>query len=210
MVSNPSAPLPTDRDAQAADEAVRLLRAGQRERAALHLHQRLGNRVQAYLLRHRVPAADAEELVSDVWIKFMQSPCPANTRPVVLLWSVVHSVLVDWVRQRDALKRGGKGQERLQVEVDEDTFELHLNALESNQTPAWLKLCIERAAHALQQADPNRAHVLWLWYRGHTAAEIALVYGAKPPPSAPQESAARSRVLEAMRKARVFFQHCQD
>jgi len=52
--------------------------------------------------------------------------------------------------------------------------------------------------------------VLWLWYRGHSAAEIAVIYGATPPPNEKQETAARNRVLVSTRKAREYFQHCRD
>ena len=119
-------------------------------------------------------------------------------------------MLIDWARDRNALKRGGKGEDRLQVELDEETLEVLIGAIESTAAPAWLKLCIERAAHQMQVDDPNRANVLWLWYRGHSAAEIAVIYGASPPPSEKQEIAARNRVLAATRKARDYFQHCKD
>jgi DNA-directed RNA polymerase specialized sigma24 family protein len=190
---------------------MRHLRAGQIEQAAVCLHTRLGRRVIAYLRRHRVPEADAEELVSDVWIKFLQNPCDDRMRPVVWLWTMVQSVLVDWARERGALKRGGSGEARLEVELNDEAFvERLMEGMESPQAPAWLKLCIERAAHQLELDDPSRAHVLWLWYRGHSAAEIAVIYGATPPPSDKQETAARNRVLVATRKARDYFQHCRD
>lgn len=199
-----------DRDALATQEAMALIQAGKTEQAARHLHATMTQRVLGFLRRHRVPEDDAQELVLDIWIKFIRSPYDGRTQPVVWFWGVVQSVLVDWARERSALKRGGAGEERLEVRVDDDTLEVIINALEGTNTPAWLKLCIERAAHQLEQDDPNRAHVLWLWFSGHSAADIAVVFGATPPPSTKQETAARNRVLEATRKARDYFGHCKD
>jgi DNA-directed RNA polymerase specialized sigma24 family protein len=200
----------TDRDAESADTAMNLIQAGELEKAAIHLHRSLGSRLISYFRRHRVPEADAEELVSEVWIKFLRSRYDGQTRPVVWLWTIVQSVLVDWARERSAQKRGGSGEDRLEVQVDEDAFEVLINATESPNTPGWLKLCIERAAHQLEQDDPSRSHVLWLWYSGQSAADIAVVFGAPPPPTPKQETAARNRVLEATRKAREYFQHCKE
>lgn len=206
----PPTPQPTDRDALAAQQAMDLIQHGELEQAALHLHRSLGSRVMGYLRRHRVPEGDAEELLTDVWMKLLRSRYDGQTRPVVWLWTVVQSVLVDWARERGAQKRGGSGEDRLEVQVDDDTLEVLIQSLESPHTPGWLKLCIARAAHQLEQDDPNRAHVLWLWFSGQSAADIAVVFGASPPPSAKQETAARNRVLEATRKARDYFAHCKD
>lgn len=203
-------PTHTDRDAAAAQAAMDFVLAGQLEKAAIHLHRNLGSRINGYMRRHRVPEADAEELVSEVWVKFLRSRYDGQTRPVVWLWTIVQSVLVDWARERSAQKRGGAGEDRLEIQVDEDTLDVLINSTESPNAPGWLKLCIERAAHQLELDDPNRAHVLWLWYSGQSAADIAVVFGANPPPTSKQETAARNRVLEATRKAREYFQHCKE
>ncbi|QIL73085.1 sigma-70 family RNA polymerase sigma factor [Diaphorobacter sp. HDW4B] len=200
----------TDRDSLAAEQAMQHVLRGELEQAALHLHRQLGSRVMGFLRRHRVPESDAEELLSDVWMKFIRSRCDEQIRPVVWLWTIVQSVLVDWVRERGALKRGGSGQERLEVLLNDDVLDVMVESIESAETPGWLKLCIERAAHQLERDDPNRAHVLWLWYSGQSAADIAVVFGASPPPTPKQETAARNRVLEATRKARDYFEHCRD
>jgi DNA-directed RNA polymerase specialized sigma24 family protein len=170
----------------------------------------LGARVLGYLRRHRVPEADAEELVTDVWMKFLGSHYDGQARPVVWLWTIVQSVWVDWARARASQKRGGSGEERLEVEVDAQTLEALADAVQAPNAPGWLRLCLERAAWQLEQDDPNRAHVLWLWYSGQSATEIAIVFGAKPPPNAKQEAAARNRVLEATRRARAYFEHCKE
>lgn len=203
-------PPPPDRDAQAAQQAMDLVQSGQLQQAAVYLHRNMGSRVEGFFRRHRVPQDDAEELVSDVWVKFLGSRYDNQIPPIAWFWRIVRSVLLDWVRQRDAQKRGGSGEDRLPIEVDEETLEILINSVESGNAPAWLKLCIERAAHKLEQDDPNRSHVLWLWFSGHSAADIAVVFGADPPPTDKQETAARNRVLEATRKARDYFAHCKD
>lgn len=199
-----------DHDAQAARQAMDWVLQGERERAAVHLHRTLGSRVLGYLRRHRVPDQDAEELVTDIWMKFLCSRYEEQVRPVVWLWMIARSVLIDWVRARTSQKRAGADGDALEIELDAQTLETIAHAAETADAPAWLRLCIERAARQLELDDPNRAHVLWLWYSGQSAAEIAVVFGAKPPPNAKQEAAARNRVLEAVRKARAYFQHCKD
>lgn len=200
----------TDNDALAAQAIADFIRTRQAERAANVFYQRLGSRILGFLRRHRVPEADAEELVNDVCMKLLTSPCPANVRPVVWLWTVVNSVLVDWARKRGARKRGGAGEDALEVRVDEETQEVLIESQIAPDAPPWLRLCVERAAHELQVQDPNRAHVLYLSFHGHSAADVAVVFGATPPPTKQQETAARNRVLEAVRKARDFFAHCKE
>lgn len=199
-----------DTDALAAQAIADCIRTRQTERAARTFLQRLGSRILSFLRRHRVPEADAEELVSDICLKLLSSPCPSGVRPVVWLWTVVNSVLVDWARKRGAKKRGGAGEDALEVRVDEATQEVLIEAQIAPDAPPWLKLCVERATHELHLQDPNRAHVLYLSFQGYSAAEVAVVFGAEPPPSKQQENAARNRVLEAMKKARDFFSHCQE
>lgn len=199
-----------DRDATVAEQAFELIAQNKPEAAALLLHQRMAPRLNHYFVTRGVPLADAEELVSDVWIRLLQSCYDGRAKPVVWLWTVVHSVHIDWARARQAQSRGGVGAERREIHVDEETMEVLANTVAASTPPAWLKLCIERAAHAMEQEDPNRAHVLWLWYRGHSASDIAVMFGAEPPPSLKQETAARNRVLEATRKAKQFFEHCRD
>lgn len=201
---------PQDRDAEAAAKAMQLVQDRQPEAAARLLHRELGQRMQRYFQYHRVPPDDAEELVTDVWMKFLGSRYDGRTRPVVWMWTIANSVLVDWARARSAQRRGGSGQDRIEIHLDEETLAIVIDQTASIESPGWLKLCIQRAAHQLECDDPNRAHVLWLSYRGYSAAEIALVFGAAPPPTAKQETAARNRVLEAIRKARGYFEHCKE
>ena len=199
-----------DRDASVAEQAFALIAQHKPQAAALLLHQRLAPRLSHYFITRGVLPADAEELVSDVWIRLLQSRYDGRAKPIVWLWTIVHSVHIDWARARQAQSRGGVGEDRREMQLDEDGMDVLANTVSGSETPAWLKLCIERAAHEMEQQDPKRAHVLWLWYRGHSAAEIAIMFGAEPPPSVKQETAARNRVLEATRKAKVFFEHCRE
>lgn len=203
-------PIPLDRDASHAEQARTLVLEGRIDEAAVLLHRQLGSRMKGNLRRHGVPEEDAEELVDDIWMRFIQTCRNIRVPAVVWLWTNARSILVEWVRAKGALKRGGRGESRLEVRVDDEALDVIIEAMEAPNVPGWLKLCVERAAHLLEHEDPNRAHVLWLWFTGHSAADIAVVFGATPPPTPEQETAARGRVFEATRKARKYFAHCND
>lgn len=183
-------------------EIIELLNKGERQRAAKLYLERIAHVIMGFLRRHHVSDAEAKELVINVFLKMLHNPCPRDVNPAVWLWSLVNSVLMDW--KRSAYWNSKKEESSPQItDIDPDT-------LPSSESPHWLKLCVERAAHELQVQDPNRAHVLYLSFHGHSAAEIAVIFGAKPPPSKEQETAARNRVLVAMKKARDFFAHCKE
>lgn len=196
-----------------AHQAIELLRAGKIQLAAELLNKHLHTRMLRYFQRHRVPPDDAQELVTDVWMKFMNSRFEGETRAVVWLWVVANSVLLDWVRAQKAEKRGRALNGAVEVSgLDDVAWDMAVNQfdIETEQSQPWVKLCVDRAMLQLSQDDPRRAHVLWLWYQGWSAQELAVEYGAKPPPTKQQEAAARNRVLEATRKAKDYFSHCKE
>jgi DNA-directed RNA polymerase specialized sigma24 family protein len=196
---------------EVADNAIVLLRQQQIEQAAILLHRSLAGRMQRYFERHRVPSGEAEELVSDVWLRFIASSFDGRTRAIVWLWTVARSVLLDWVRAQSAQSRGrALGSDAIEITMDDESWELVDKQNAAAVTPGWLKLCVERAIHQLELDDPKRAHVLWLWHQGWSAEEVAVHYGAAPPPTDKQKTAARNRVLEATRKARDYFEHCKE
>lgn len=193
-----------------AERALALMREGSRgrEQAARLLEQRLRGRMQAYLVRHRVPDADAEELVIDVWLKLLRSEFDQRTRPVVWLWKVARSVLLDWIRRRRSEKRGSG---TVEMTLDEDQWLELQETVGAAPAPPWLKLCLERAMFQLEQDDPARAEVLRLAAEGWTAREIAIYYGAESSAvTQKQEGAARDRVYQARKKAQSYFQHCKE
>ena len=196
-----------------ADQAIELLRAGKVQQAAELLNRHLHTRMLRYFQRHRVPPDDAQELVTDVWMKFMNSRFEGETRAVVWLWVVANSVLLDWLRAQKAEKRGRALNGAVEVSgLDDVAWDMAVNQfdIETEQSQPWVKLCVDRAMLQLSQDDPRRAHVLWLWYQGWSAQELAVEHGAKPPPTKQQETAARNRVLEATRKAKDYFSHCKE
>lgn len=196
-----------------ADQAIELLRAGKVQAAAELLNMHLHTRMLRYLQRHRVPPDDAQELVTDVWMKFMNSRFDGQTRAVVWLWTVAGSVLLDWVRRQKTEKRGRAPNGAVEVSgLDEVAWDMAMDQfdLETEQSQPWVKLCVDRAMLQFSKDDPRRAHVLWLWYQGWSAKELAVEYGAKPPPTQNQETAARNRVLEATRKAKDYLAHCKE
>jgi RNA polymerase sigma factor (sigma-70 family) len=196
-----------------ANQAIELLRAGKVQAAAELLNKHLHTRMLRYLQRHRVPPDDAQELVTDVWMKFMNSRFDGQTRAVVWLWTVAGSVLLDWVRRQKTEKRGRALNGAVEVSgLDEVAWGMAMDQfdLETEQSQPWVKLCVDRAMLQFSKDDPRRAHVLWLWYQGWSAKELAVEYGAKPPPTQNQETAARNRVLEATRKAKDYLAHCKE
>jgi DNA-directed RNA polymerase specialized sigma24 family protein len=198
---------------QIADEAMGLIQKGGKhaEQGAGLLCRHLTKRVQRYFERHRVPEAQAEELVTEVWLKLLTSQFEGRTRAIVWLWTVAGSVLLDWVAKTKAESRVGADASRpVEVAVDEDTWGLISESVAATHTPPWLKLCLERAAFVFEKEEPRRAEVLRFSCEKWSAEEIALYYGATPPVTAKQQTAARNRVLDAVKRARSYFAHCKD
>ncbi len=183
-------------------EIIELLNKGERQRAAKLYLERIAHVIMGFLRRHHVSDAEAKELVINVFLKMLHNPCPRDVSPAVWLWTMVNFVFMDW--KRSAYWNSKKEESSPQItDIDPDT-------LPSSESPHWLRLCVKRAAHKLQTEDPVTAHLLWLNHCGHSAAEIAVIFGARPPPSKEQETAARNRVLTAMKKARAYFSHCKE
>ncbi|MES2938478.1 MAG: sigma factor [Pseudomonadota bacterium] len=196
---------------QIAAEALGLIRKGEVEAGAELLVRRLTTRVQRYFERHRVPADQAEELVSETWLKLVTSRFDGGTREIVWLWTVAKTVLLDWVRRTQAQRRSGTREERaMEVQMDDDGWALLAASVAGAQAPAWTTLCIERAAWQFEQDEPRRAEVLRFSCEQWSAEEIAMYYGAEPPVTDKQKTAARNRVLDAMKRARGYFEHCRE
>lgn len=198
---------------QIADDALRLIQQGGAfaERGAELLCRHLTRRVQRYFERHRVPENQAEELVTEVWLKLLHSKYEGRVRAVVWLWMVAGSVLLDWVAKHQAERRaGGDAAQPIEVAVDDDTWHVIQDSVAATDAPPWLKLCLERAAFVFEQEEPRRAEVLRFSCEKWSAEEIAVYYGATPPVTAKQQTAARNRVLDAAKRARSYFEHCKD
>lgn len=198
---------------QIADDAMRLIQQGGSfaEQGAGLLCRHLSRRVQRYFERHRVPENQAEELVTEVWLKLLNSKYEGRVRAVVWLWMVAGSVLLDWIAKHKAERRAGADASRpVEVAVDEDTWNVISESVAAANPPPWLRLCLERAAFLFEQEEPRRAEVLRFSCEKWTAEEIAVYYGASPPVTAKQQTAARNRVLDAVKRARTYFAHCKD
>jgi len=198
---------------QIAEQAMELIKKGgsHAEQGAGLLCRHLSKRVQRYFERHRVPEAQAEELVTEVWLKLLSSQFEGRTRAVVWLWTVAGSVLLDWVAKAKAERRVGSDASRpVEVSVDDDTWSLLGETVSAPHMPPWVKLCLERAAVLFEQEEPRRAEVLRFSCEKWSAEEIAIYYGATPPVTAKQQTAARNRVLDSVKRARTYFEHCKD
>lgn len=198
---------------QIADDAMHLIQQGGSfaEQGASLLCRHLSRRVQRYFERHRVPHHQAEELVTEVWLKLLHSRYEGRVRAVVWLWMVAGSVLLDWVDKTKAERRvGSDASQPIEVAVDDDTWSVIHDSVAAAHPPPWLRLCLERAAFLFEQDEPRRAEVLRFSCEKWSAEEIALYYGATPPVTAKQQTAARNRVLDAVKRARTYFEHCKE
>ena len=196
---------------QVAEEGMALIRAGRVEEGAALLVRRLSGRLQRYFERHRVPGAQAQELVSEAWLKLVNSRFEGQTRAIVWIWRVAGSVLLDWVDHHAAERRAGtRALPVAELQVDDDAWAHLAESVAAPQAPAWLTRCIEQAAFRFEREQPRRAEVLRFSCEGWSAEEIAVYYGATPPPGEKQKTAARNRVLDAMKQARSYFDHCRE
>jgi DNA-directed RNA polymerase specialized sigma24 family protein len=196
---------------QVAEEGMALIRQGKVEEGASLMVRKLSKRLQRYYERHGVPPAQAEELVSDAWLKLVNSQFRGETRAIVWVWKIAGSVLLDWVERNAAARRAGSAdQPAAEVQVDDEAWSFIAESAAAPQAPAWLSLCIERAAFLFEREEPRRAEVLRFSCEGWSAEEIAAYYGAPPHPSEKQKTAARNRVLDAVKRARGYFAHCKE
>lgn len=175
--------------------------------AVMLLDKELTNRVTRYFLRHRIPPEVAEELTNDLWLKLVTSRFDGRTRPVVWMWKIGRSLMIDWIRHEAAEKRGRAAQ----GDLDDDKWLELMESVPSLSMPGWIRLCIERAIWQLEQDDPARAEVLRMVFEGWTDVEIAIYYGADPDTlSKKQQTAARDRVYRARKRAQEYFADCKD
>lgn len=175
--------------------------------AVMLLDKELTNRVTRYFLRHRIPPEVAEELTNDLWLKLVTSRFDGRTRPVVWMWKIGRSLMIDWIRHEAAEKRGRSAQ----GDLDDDKWLELMESVPGMSMPGWIRLCIERAIWQLEQDDPARAEVLRMVFEGWTDVEIAIYYGADPDTlSKKQQTAARDRVYRARKRAQEYFADCKD
>lgn len=215
-----------------ANEAMRLIAAGNTEKGAEVLVRHLSGALQRTCMhRYRISIDDAEELVMEAIFKIVKGQFQHETQPLIWIRTIVRNVCLDWLEKARAAKRGGPktptdrgdaagaqtaqqlaerqgGQGSADFEQDGDAF--LAERVSDQRMPAWIRLCVERAAWQFERDEPRRAEVLRMKTEGWSAEEIALHFGATPPVQKKQEVAARNRVLDAMKRAREYFQHCKD
>lgn len=209
-----------------ANEAMRLIAAGQTEKGAEVLVRHLSGALQRTCIhRYRISVDDAEDLVMEAIFKIVQGRFQHETEPLIWIRTIARNVCLDWLEKARAAKRGGptapagpvdtpmaqhaaESQGGAAFEQDGDAF--LAERVSDPGMPAWARLCVERAAWQFERDEPRRAEVLRMKTEGWSAEEIALHFGATPPVQKKQEVAARNRVLDAMKRAREYFQHCKD
>lgn len=208
----------TQSEQEVAAEAVAFIGTGAagREAAAGLLYRRLGHRIQRYMMRNRVPEAEAEELLGDVIYKFITTDATGvlPNSAIALLWTIAERVLIDWARRKSAASRGGQfeGGGATEVSLDDETW---LSLLDTGhggfELPGWVKECVHRAAALFQFDKPRQAETLLLHAQGYSHRDLAVIQGADPDKVTPhQEKAAKSRVHHACKLAREYFKECKE
>lgn len=183
-----------------------LVRDGEAEAASELLLRRMAGRLRRYFERHSVPTDQAEELVSEAILKLISSEYRGETRAIVWVWKVAGSVLLDWVDRQKTLK-SGRGAEQ---GFDDSAWAGIFESVAGSDPPAWLVLCVQRAAFQFERDEPRRSQVLRMCCEGWSAEEVAVYFGAKPPVNDKQKTAARTRMYDATQHARRYFEHCRD
>ena len=177
------------------------------ELAGRMLHRNLYGWMTRYFVRHRVPEATAEELTNDVWLKVLTHPHPGLVRPAAWVRTIARNVLIDWVRMQSAEMRGND----VTVALDSDAWSTLLETAGSGKPPAWVRLCIERAAWQMEQDDPVRFELLAMIVDGWETRDIAIYEGADPENiSVKILGAIRDRVDQVRIKARSYFAECKE
>ncbi len=204
-------------EADIATEAAALSRQGVhgREMAALLLFRKLGQRILRSLKWQGVPEEDAEELLSDIVLKFVSSVFSAqhSLSAIAFLWLIAKNVRLDRQRVRHALIRGGAGSFS-EVTLNEDEWSaVFQNGPFDIPPPPWVTSAVHRACVLFQYERPRLAETLLLHAQGFSCREIACIENGIIDPAkvtVRQEQAAKSRVHYAVKVARDYFQQCKE
>lgn len=183
-----------DQDDLELRQAFSLIKGSERDReeAVRRLDRALGRKIERYFVRHKVPEADAEELVWDVWMKVLTSEFRGETRPVVWVWMVARSILISFHRRK-----------RPEVGLDEEDWDALLNTQTSLELPAWVRLCIERALFLFENDHPERSEMLRMVAEEWSAREIGEFLGCN-------EGAARDRVYRTRERVKPYLDECLE
>lgn len=187
---------------QAIDRAFELIATGKRaarEEGVKLLERTLGRTLQRYFERHKVPQAEAEELVWTVWLKVDQNVSNGKLelrgRAVVWLWTVARNLLISYHR----------GDSGVEVNFDDSGWGNIERATPdvARSGPAWIKLCIERGLAEFVADHPERGEVVRMLVEEWSAAEVGAFFGCS-------EGAARDRVYQTRKRVVEYIKHCKD
>jgi DNA-directed RNA polymerase specialized sigma24 family protein len=208
---------PAQTEAEIATQAAELLQQGTqgRELAAMLLYRKFERRIMHYFVQNCIPQMDAEELVLEVIVKFVNSNINQGNKrnpksAIAFLWQIVHRELIDWIRANHALKRSTANE----VHLNEDDWESIVeNTYSVSASEGWVKSGIDRASARFQHERPALAELLSLIAEGYSIREIAGILNgiddlANVTPQ--QEDAAKARIRYARKMAQEYFQECKE
>lgn len=175
-------------------------------------------RIMGSLKRRGVGDADAQELMGDVIHKFIWSEPrqQSDLAALSLLKKIVHGVAVDWFRKNNAQIRGGEIQffeyDETDGDADEPKRPFEYKGTSTFIASIEMRDCISRTFDFFKEEYPASAPLIALLIEELSHREIAALQLAIPEKdvTAKQESAAKSLIYLAIRRAQAVFKHCKE
>lgn len=193
-----------DSDKELVNRAAELMRKGKRgqDEAAILLLRGIGKRLERYFKQKGMSHADAEELVNDTIVRFIQGdPNHGHAlSPIAYFWTTARNAMLDRIDHDKAIKRGDQheitlddeGWKNIKEPSSKDIAEI--NALRD---------CLSRANGWFQSARPELAHMLILIAEQLSTEEIAIALGIS-------NDAAKQRVCYARKAMIGYFKECKE
>lgn len=180
-------------------ECLDHIRRGGKARAdgIAQLYRSYARRFLAYLLKHRVPRQNAEELVQDTFVNIVRH-CESfrgETRIDAWMWSILRNGLIDYVRKQ-----------RPEDALDEDELEAAAGGTEdAPEIDAENRDdCVRKAYAEFAQVHKDRAQVLALvTFESWSIDDVAAMLKRTP-------GATREYLSQCRKKLKVFLEPCRE
>lgn len=167
--------------------------------AAVLLTVHLTTRLMSHLRHKGFGEADAEEMISDTWIKLLGSEVARIRQPRAYFWTVVGNVINDRLRMQSAAMRGDKERGIGEQAMDMDEFNDLLARGDGHDANVAEQIHLSRMLTDFETGYPEEAQLLLLKTEGYADEEIASVLGLKG------GSAIRDRIHRARKAFEAFY-----